>query len=370
MKRYSAIDLFCGAGGLSLGLKKAGFDIKLGVDVDEKVLATYKNNFEKVIVIQEDIKKINAKDILNNTKIKEGSNFLLAGCPPCQGFSNIGKRDEKDVKNQLVFEYIRLIKEMKPTFILMENVPGMSIGVGKKIFKKCIEELELQYYIEFETLNAADYGVPQIRKRLVLHGVRKDVYKVLMDKFPKEIKNILPNKTHSDNEIGKTTKKWITVEEVLKGLPEIKAGEKYEGKEVFNHVARNISETNLIRLDYIRKHNGSRYCLTDDLVLKCHKNNISYGDTYGVLYNNKPAPTLTSGCTSITKGRYGHPIQNRGISVREAARIQSFPDDFEFVGNIGSMSLQIGNAVPPKLAEASGKRIIFLMNLYEQCNKI
>lgn len=366
MKKYKAIDLFCGAGGLSLGLKKAGFSVKLGLDIDEDAIATYKDNFKRAVVLQEDIRSTKGEKLLNKSKITKESNFLLAGCPPCQGFSNIGKRDANDLKNQLVFEYIRLIEEMKPTFILMENVPGMSKGVGKEIFGNVTRTLEKQYYLQYDTLNAANYGVPQVRKRLVMHGIRYDVYKKLLNAFPEELKHILPTQTHYDKTNNNKKKGWISVGEALKGLPAIEAGEHFESEIIHNHVSRKLSETNLTRLDYIRKNGGSRKCLTEQLVLECHKKeSASYGDTYGVMDINKPSPTLTSGCTSITKGRFGHPTQNRGISVREAARLQSFNDDFVFHGSIGSMSLQIGNAVPPKLAEASGRKIIKLMNLYD-----
>ena len=137
--RFKAIDLFCGAGGLSIGLKKSGFRICLGVDIDESALKTYKYNLKRTKVLKEDIKKVTGEKITKLTGIKKGDNFLLAGCPPCQGFSSLGKRDVNDEKNGLVYEYIRIINELEPTFILMENVPGMFTGVGKEIFKKVIE---------------------------------------------------------------------------------------------------------------------------------------------------------------------------------------------------------------------------------------
>ena len=140
--RFKAIDLFCGAGGLSIGLKKSGFRICLGVDIDESALKTYKYNLKRTKVLKEDIKKVTGEKITKLTGIKKGDNFLLAGCPPCQGFSSLGKRDVNDEKNGLVYEYIRIINELEPTFILMENVPGMFTGVGKEIFKKVIEKLE------------------------------------------------------------------------------------------------------------------------------------------------------------------------------------------------------------------------------------
>ncbi len=360
--RFKAIDLFCGAGGLSVGLRKSGFNICLGVDIDKAALETYKYNLKRTKVLKEDIKNVTGEDITKLTGIKKSDNFLLAGCPPCQGFSNLGKRNIDDEKNELVYEYIRIINELEPTFILMENVPGMSTGIGKEIFKKVVKKLEEMYYVEHNTLNAADYGVPQIRKRLVLHGIRKDVY----ENIGLERKKILPMPTHS-KERKKGYKKWITVREAIFDLPELEAGGSYEDEMIKNHKARNLSETNINRLREIRLHDGNRKMISEELQLKCHKKkNVSYTDTYGIINLDKPAPTITSGCTAISKGRYGHPTQDRGLSIREAARLQSFDDKFEFIGNMGEMSLQIGNAVPPKLAQASGKVIRNFMELYQK----
>ena len=361
--KFKAIDLFCGAGGLSTGLKKSGFRLCLGVDIDEKALKTYKCNLKRSKVLKEDIKKVTGEKITELTGINRRDNFLLAGCPPCQGFSSLGKRDANDEKNELVYEYIRIINELEPSFILMENVPGMSTGVGKEIFKNVVKELEENYHVEYATLNAADFVVPQIRKRLVLHGIRNDVYDNLG--LDKEKQKILPKSTHS-KEKKKGYRKWVTVRKAIFDLPILGAGESYDDGIIKNHKARSLSETNIERLQEIRLHGGNREMISEELQLECHKKeNVSYTDTYGIIDPDKPAPTITSGCTIISKGRYCHPTQNRGLSIREAARLQSFDDKFEFQGNMGEMSLQIGNAVPPKLAQASGKVIINYMGLYE-----
>lgn len=361
--KFKAIDLFCGAGGLSTGLKKSGFRLCLGVDIDEKALKTYKCNLKRTKVLKEDIKKVTGEKITELTGINRRDNFLLAGCPTCQGFSSLGKRDANDEKNELVYEYIRIINELEPSFILMENVPGMSTGVGKEIFKNVVKELEENYHVEYATLNAADFGVPQIRKRLVLHGIRNDVYDNLG--LDKEKQKILPKSTHS-KEKKKGYRKWVTVRKAIFDLPILGAGESYDDGIIKNHKARSLSETNIERLQEIRLHGGNREMISEELQLECHKKeNVSYTDTYGIIDPDKPAPTITSGCTIISKGRYCHPTQNRGLSIREAARLQSFDDKFEFQGNMGEMSLQIGNAVPPKLAQASGKVIINYMGLYE-----
>ena len=361
--KFKAIDLFCGAGGLSTGLKKSGFRLCLGVDIDEKALKTYKCNLKRTKLLKEDIKKVTGERITELTGINRRDNFLLAGCPTCQGFSSLGKRDANDEKNELVYEYIRIINELEPSFILMENVPGMSTGVGKEIFKNVVKELEENYHVEYATLNAADFGVPQIRKRLVLHGIRNDVYANLG--LDKEKQKILPKSTHS-KEKKKGYRKWVTVRKAIFDLPILGAGESYDDGIIKNHKARSLSETNIERLQEIRLHGGNREMISEELQLECHKKeNVSYTDTYGIIDPDKPAPTITSGCTIISKGRYCHPTQNRGLSIREAARLQSFDDKFEFQGNMGEMSLQIGNAVPPKLAQASGKVIINYMGLYE-----
>ena len=361
--KFKAVDLFCGAGGLSTGLKKSGFRLCLGVDIDEKALKTYKCNLKRTKVLKEDIKKVTGEKITELTGINRRDNFLLAGCPPCQGFSSLGKRDANDEKNELLYEYIRIINELEPSFILMENVPGMSTGVGKEIFKNVVKELEENYHVEYATLKAADFGVPQIRKRLVLHGIRNDVYDNFG--FDKEKQKILPKSTHS-KEKKKGYRKWVTVRKAIFDLPILGAGESYDDGIIKNHKARSLSETNIERLQEIRLHGGNREMISEELQLECHKKeNVSYTDTYGIIDPDKPAPTITSGCTIISKGRYCHPTQNRGLSIREAARLQSFDDKFEFQGNMGEMSLQIGNAVPPKLAQASGKVIINYMGLYE-----
>lgn len=364
--KYKAIDLFCGAGGLSLGLRKSGFNVCLGIDIDEAALKTYKKNIKRTKVLNKDIRQVGGKDIIKLAGIEKRGQFLLAGCPPCQGFSNLGKREVDNVQNELVYEYVRLIFELEPSFILMENVPGMSKGIGKEIFAKVVKMLEGEYIVQYDTLNAADYGVPQTRKRLVLHGIRKDVYLRLLGRQGKGELAMLPKATHSKEEKN-GLKKWKTVGETIMDLPILRAGESCGDEGINNHVARNLSEVNKKRLADIRKNGGDREKVSEAFRLECHKKeNVSYTDTYGVISVNKPAPTITSGCTVISKGRYGHPTQNRGLSVREAARLQSFDDDFIFVGNIGEMSLQIGNVVPPKLAQASAKVILEFMKMYDE----
>lgn len=355
-----AIDLFCGAGGLSLGLEHSNIDVVLGVEIDSKAANTYRNNHDGV-VFEEDVRNVTGEHILQEIGLDEGELFLLAGCPPCQTFSSLQKDDvSNDDRNNLIFEYTRLILEIRPLFILMENVPGLKNGRGRHIFEEACNRLHDNYEIVSKVLNCADYGVPQSRKRLVIHGVRRDVYNLLLQN-DNNFKVTLPNAMYAQNP-NDQQHAWVTAGEVLQGLPEIAAGETAP-EEYPNHETNGLSDINIERIRYIRQHGGSRNCLPERLQLSCHKKkNVGYGGVYGIIDPDKPAPTMTGGCICYTKGRFGHPTQDRAITVREAARFQSFPDDYVFEGSRGDTALQVGNAVPPRLAEASGRYFMGLLN--------
>lgn len=357
--KIPVIDLFSGAGGLSLGLQNSGFEVRAAVEINKVATETYKLNIGDH-VIQRDIATITGKELLNFAGIKDGELFVLAGCPPCQGFSSVGLRNPDDLRNQLVFHYIRLIEETKPWFIIMENVPGMAKGVGKKIFEKVKKRLEKSYYISDEILNSADYGVPQNRRRLVLHGILKEVADSYL---PDDFELSMPIKTHSNpqKELNGLLP-WRTVE-VIKKYPIIRAGTKH--KFVPNHECRNLSEINMKRIRATKKNGGSRLDWPEELVLECHKKKVGYSDVYGRMDYSKQAPTITAGCLSYSKGRYGHPTQSRPISAREAAELQTFPSSYVFKGNLDDVGRQIGNAVPPKLAEASGRMILDIIDKYD-----
>ena len=239
----------------------------------------------------------------------------------------------------------------------MENVPGITEDYNKCIINPFLRRLKKEYFVFNGILNSADFGVPQIRKRFVLHGVRKDLGEELKRKnryfgLPKATYDKLGNKGLLE---------WINVEKAIGDLPPLEAGGCYENDAIHDHKCASLSDLNIERLDYIRKNGGSRDCLPDYLKLKCHKvldidgNGFKgHKDVYGIMDRYKPSPTITGGCLYISKGRYGHYEQNRGLSIREAARLQSFPDDFQFKGSMTAAALQIGNAVPVKLVKASG----------------
>lgn len=361
--KYDAIDLFSGCGGVSCGLNLAGFKIKSAVEIEKHAVDTYLSYepLSKVKVLNNDICKLSGKQILKAAKLKESEIYLFAGCPPCQNFSRqnpLNKDKSEEDRKKLLFEFLRIIEEIKPPFILMENVPGIKSKINNNILTEFLDRLKMQYEVFDEILNAADYGVPQARKRFVLHAIRKDINKeLLLYGFTFS----LPKATHNkkgDNGLYK----WKTVKEAIGDLPSIKAGELYQGNiNIFNHKCASLSDTNLKRIKEIRKHGGTRTGLPDDLVLECHKKKDSNGkvfsghkDVYGIMDPDKPSPTITGGCLCYSKGRYGHYSQDRAISIREAARLQTFPDDFIFSNSLTDSALQIGNAVPIDLVKASG----------------
>lgn len=362
--KYEAIDIFSGCGGVSCGLTLAGFKVKAAVEIDENAVKTYKNYepLKNVNVLNLDICEVSGKEILNASKIKEDDIYLFAGCPPCQSFSRqnpANKNKTIEERKKLLFEFLRIIEEIQPPFLLMENVPGIETDFNKEILNEFLERLRKRYVVVTGILNAADYGVPQLRKRFVLHAARLDIHEELLQcgfEFS------LPKASHNkDGNSGML--QWKTVSESIGDLPPISAGQEYidDNSIIHNHKCANLSDINIKRMQIIRKNGGSRTCLPDELTLKCHKkkdnagNTFSgHGDVYGIMDANKPAPTMTGGCLFYSKGRYGHYEQDRAISIREAARLQTFPDDFIFSNFLNIAALQIGNAVPIEFVKASG----------------
>jgi DNA (cytosine-5)-methyltransferase 1 len=361
-----AIDLFCGAGGLSLGLENAGIHVQLGIEINQTAATTYTNNLPGHVII-EDIKTVFANDILQRIHKKRGELFLLAGCPPCQTFSSLQKDNTaKDERNNLIFQYVRLVKGLNPLFIQLENVPGLKNGRGKKIFNRAVDELKQWYQLDYDILNCADYGIPQTRRRLVMHGIRNDIFE-LFHIADKNFKVLLPPATHtSDTANTPSLLPWVTAVTAFMNLPPVAAGA--PAPDGFpNHETNGLTDINIQRIQHIRANGGSRTCLPKHLQLPCHQNgHLGYTDVYGIMDPDLPAPTMTGGCITYSKGRYGHPYEDRAITVREAARLQSFPDTFVFYGSRGQTALQVGNAVPPLLAEASGKYFLNLLNQLKQ----
>lgn len=378
-KKCYAIDLFSGCGGVSCGLSLSGFTVKAAVEIDDKAAKTYLNYkpLSHVNVLygknKGDICKLTGQQILHAAKLNPDDIYLLAGCPPCQNFSRQNPNNKNksiDERKKLLFEFLRIILDIKPPFVLMENVPGIKSTINKPILDDFLNHLNILYDVREGILNAADYGVPQLRKRYVLHAVRKDISLILQKNH---LACELPLPTHDANKKNGLLP-WVTVREAIGDLPSISAGETYTGPiNIYNHRSASLSDINIQRIREIRANGGSRKGLSSNLVLNCHKakdSEIPYNghtDVYGIMDPEKPSPTMTCGCLCYSKGRYGHYEQDRAISVREAARLQTFPDDFVFADSLTESAKQIGNAVPIKLVKASGKifkeAIVLLQNI-------
>jgi DNA (cytosine-5)-methyltransferase 1 len=333
-----AIDVFCGAGGLTFGLQKAGINVIKGIDLDSSVEETYTKNNPKSQFLKSDIKDVTKESLLAGVD-RSKNRLLLAGCAPCQPFSlQNQKRAMKDRRRSLIMEFYRLVKETLPEYILIENVPGFMKENNKYHTHFVVGIRELGYNYVEKIVNAVNYGVPQIRRRYVLLASRLEQIT-----FPEE--------TH-----GMDKKPPKTVGDTIKKYPRITAGSCY--KKIPNHISKNLSPKNMQRIKLIPKNGGSRSSLPKNLVLDCHKNYSGHSDVYGRMDFNKPSPTLTCKCTSFSNGRFGHPTQNRSISVREAAALQTFPESYVFYGTITKVSTYVGNSVPVKLSFELGKTFI------------
>jgi DNA (cytosine-5)-methyltransferase 1 len=373
--KFEAVDIFSGCGGVSCGLTLAGFKVKAAVEIDRSAVETYQSYppLGKVKVLNNDICNLSGEDILKAAGIKRNDIYLFAGCPPCQNFSRQNPENKNKPlveRKKLLFEFLRIIEEIFPPFVLMENVPGIKTEYNKVILDEFLIRLKERYVVVDNILNAADYGVPQIRKRFVLHAVRKDISDELNKcGFIFE----LPKPTHGKDGKGGLLP-WKTVREAIGDLPAIKAGETYpDDGRIHNHKCANLDPKNIKRMQIIRQNGGSRTGLPDDLVLDCHKKKDTDGnvfsghkDVYGIMDADKPSPTMTGGCLCYSKGRYGHYEQDRAISIREAARLQTFPDDFIFSNSLKASALQIGNAVPIDLVKASGAVIKQAMKIIKE----
>lgn len=342
-KKLNVIDLFSGSGGSALGFRNEGFKIKAAVEIDKLASETFKINFPEAVIFNEDISTLTGKEIIKKTGIKSGDEVVLLACPPCQGFSSARRVSQRlhDPRNKLIWEFIRLVQEIKPLYFIMENVPGLVTGIGKAIFDEAIIELQKIGYGNFiyKILQAVDFGVPQKRRRLVFIGTKLNT-----------IPLFLPDPTNQNPLISNNSLPvWKTVRETISDLSPLNAGEKSPQDNM--HISAHLSELNLERLQHTPKDGGSRTSWPEKYILKCHKGFSGHGDVYGRMKWDAPSPAITGGCGMISKGRYGHPEQNRAISLREAARLQTFPDTFKFVGNFGQITKQIGNAVPPLLAK-------------------
>lgn len=341
LPRIEVVDLFCGIGGLSYGMKSKGFKILEGFDLDKTCRYAYETNNEAKFVYK-DIRKVTQADI--KPLYSKKSIKILAGCAPCQPFSSYAfKNKNKDAsKYNLLYEFGRLVKEVQPDIVTMENVPAIASFKLKSVLADFVKLLgDEGYHVHFQVVYCPDYGIPQTRKRLVL-----------LASCLGDITLIPPTHT-KDN--------YITVRDTIAVLPPIEAGGTCPSDPL--HRCRKLSPLNMRRM-LATPYGGSWKDWPDDLLLECHKKSKgkSFGSVYGRMVWEEPAPTMTTLCTGIGNGRFGHPEQNRAISVREAALFQTFPITYHFFENEDEVSLvkasrYIGNAVPPKLGEVIAESI-------------
>jgi DNA (cytosine-5)-methyltransferase 1 len=336
--RPTCVDLFCGAGGLSLGLRHAGFAVRAAVDSDAAAIATYAANLGEHAAVA-DVAELRAADVLALGELDAGELDLLAAGPPCQGFSK-QKRGAHlgDRRNALVLEFLRLVAELRPRAFLLENVSQLAQARGRHLvreFGRLDYELAGHFYV------AADYGVAQSRERFVMVGLQR-------------------SERGRFRAPGPTSPAWPTVGEAIGDLPEPPA-DYTDHPEYPNHQAARVTAVNVERFSHVPQ-GGGWQDIPPDLRLACHKTvDVRRGgwpDVYGRLRWDGQCPTITGGFDSFTRGRYGHPRRDRPLTPREAARLQGFPDDFVFRGTRYDIRHQIGNAVPVPLAEAIGAAVV------------
>lgn len=336
----TALDFFCGAGGLTRGLLNAGINVIAGIDVDKRCKETYERNNRPAVFYDADVRQLKysfIEKLIDGTAKKD---LLFAGCAPCQSFSQQRKSSTRRRDATLLIAFGRLVNKFQPGQILIENVPGLIKVKGFSAYRRFLKILKINRY-EYDDgiINAKHYGVPQTRRRYVLFAMKGK-------------KPTLPKRL-----CGSNLKPYETVRRAIYSYPKISAGEEHAG--FFNHVAASVSELNLLRLQHTPHNGGERRAWPDQLILDCHKGEYKgHTDVYGRMFWDRPAPTLTAKCNSISNGRYGHPCQNRAISLREAAGLQTFSDDYVFYGSNLHIAKQIGNAVPVRLAEKLGCAVI------------
>jgi DNA (cytosine-5)-methyltransferase 1 len=373
-----AIDLFCGAGGLSEGLSQAGFDPRVAVDFDTNALKTYKANHPQTEIIDGDIANVTGAELMRLARTSEID--LVAGGPSCQGFSTHGKRIQDDPRNFLFKHFVRIVDEVRPKMFLMENVKGM-LTYSKGYFRKQIEEAfkEIGYHCAFTTVCAADFGVPQLRHRVLFIGTRLD-----------QVPLSFPKPTHGDRVPG--LKPYLTVADAIGDLPRLKRDYKNDmreyacapqnpyqfylragaGKKLTMHVSAPLSDQAQRLAEHIGQGEGLRAVPVRNLPARFRKmRTISTGalrrdctTLYYRLDPKRPSYTITCYYKNVASGPFLHPYEDRSLSHREAARLMSFPDRYKFEGT--TFTRQIGNAVPVLMAKAIGEEILRSLGVIEQ----
>ena len=325
MSDYLAIDIYSGSGAVTEGLKAEGITVLAAIDNDPIACQTYRLNHPEVHLVQSDIRSLNPTTLRKDIRLNRQLDLLVV-CAPCQPFSSQNrKRASNDPRADLVLESLKFVEEFKPKVVFFENVPG--IATSGPLVSLRHKLTEIGYCLgEPKNLNAANCGVPQRRERCIMVAARS---RKRIDAFYSSI----------------TPRPNVTVRGAIGTLRQLCSGERDPDDPL--HFARNHQPVVLRRLQHIPVDGGSRSSLPSELELACHKGRKNdFPDVYGRMRWDDVAPTLTTGCTDVTKGRFAHPRDNRAITLREAALLQSFPPHYRFFGNSGQIARQIGNAVP------------------------
>lgn len=324
--RPKAIDLFSGCGGLTLGLRQAGFEVIGAVEVDQLSLESYEKNHKDTYVWKQDIRTLSTLAIKRALGIRKGELDLLAGCPPCQGFSTLVTKNGSylvdDPRNSLIYEFLRFVEDFMPRTVLMENVPNLCDTTRFRRFCKRLERLG--YRVDYKILNAADYGVPQRRRRLVLlagRNAKVDFARPARRKYTvrEAFRKLNAKRAKSDPLHDTSSKRTAKIQELIAKIP---------------------------------KDGGSRSSIEDLHQLRCHADFDGFYDVYGRMKWDAASPTVTGGCVNPSKGRFLHPTEDRPITLREAALLQTFPRAYWISTKKGKYCAAelIGNAFPPEFA--------------------
>jgi DNA (cytosine-5)-methyltransferase 1 len=332
-KCLTAIDLFSGCGGLTSGLKQALFRVVGAVEVDELAAKAYRLNHRKVRIWDRDIRRLPVKEVMAALNLKPGELDLLAGCPPCQGFSSMrtlnGARRFRDERNALINDFLRFVRVLRPKCVMMENVPGLKCNWR---FQKFLRQLkQLGYELKWDVLNAADYGVPQRRRRLILIAGRFGAPSFAsIDASRRTVRHAIGHLPHPKRSA-----------DPLHTVPEKRS----------NRILQLIRQ--------IPKNGGSRAALGRRRQLACHRACDGFKDVYGRMAWHNVAPTITNGCVNPSKGRFLHPTQNRTITLREALLLQAFPPRYRIPLDRGKFPAAelIGNALPPEFIRRHARQL-------------
>jgi DNA (cytosine-5)-methyltransferase 1 len=345
-------DLFCGIGVGSLGFVKAGFEIAAAVDIDARGCAIYERNLGIAPKVG-DLRRISGHEILDGAGLQKGDLDLCTACPPCQPFSSLRKtrleKGQRDTRKSLLRVFADRVEELFPKIIILENVRGLTVGPNMRFLHEFLHRVQrLGYACDYDVLDSVNFGIPQHRQRLILIGSRISA-------------PALPAASHFSPRESEGASNWRTVRGAIGDLPPLNAGERDAVDPLHQAAAHAPNVLEIIR--NIPRNGGGRSSLPKKLWLPCHKKlakkkQRGAESIYGRMRWDAPSPTITTRSHAPSCGRFVHPDQDRGITLREAARLQTIPDDFEITGTKDEIGMWIGNAFPAIFSEALGRQAL------------